>query len=569
MMHLYRSILGGLVLVFHCAYLAQAQTTPPLPNLPLPDLSEPTRPAPLDPPIPEPLPPEIPLEIPAPSAPDPQPLSPELGDVRFLIDRIDVFGTTVLEAEIAALTQPLEGQELSLNDLLNLRTEITNLYLRNGYATSGAFLPTNQDLTSGVVQIQVIEGSVEAIQVNGLTHLREGYVRDRISLATQSPLKVSRLEDALRLLQIDPLLDRVDAELTAGSRPGQNLLILDVAEADPFDLALTTDNSRSVSTGSVQAEVLALHRNVLGFGDFASVRYNHTEGLDLYELRYGIPLNAYDGTLQVRYEKADSQIVTSQFVDAGIRNENETFSVSYRQPLTRSINQEWALGLALDVRRSSSFILDDIPFSFSIGPDNGVASVSALRFSQEWLKRDINRVLAARSQFSLGLNLFDATVNDTGTDGQFFAWLGQFQWVEQLPPGWLLVSRLNTQLTSDSLLPLERFSVGGPDTVRGYAQNQIVTDNALIGSVELRMPLSAIPNELLLIPFIDVGTGWNNQTENPNPSVLMGTGLGVQWQPNQDINLRLTYGLPLIGVPNQGNSLQESGLYFSFTYQPF
>lgn len=566
-MHLYRSALGGLVLILHCAYLAQAQTTPPPPNLPLPGLTEPTRPAPLDPPIPSPLPPEIPLEVPDPA--EPELLPPELQEVRFLIERIDVLGSTVLEAEIAALTQPLEGRELSLGDLLDLRTEITNLYLRNGYVTSGAFLPTNQDLTTGVVQIQVIEGSLEAIQVNGLSRLREGYVRDRISLATQPPLNVPRLEGALRLLQIDPLLDRVDAELTAGSRPGQNLLILDLAEVDPFDLALTADNSRSVSTGSVQAEVLALHRNVLGFGDFASARYGHTEGLDIYELRYGIPLNVYDGTLQVRYENANSRIITPQFIDAGIRNESETFSVSFRQPLTRSINHEWALGLAFDLRESRSFILNDIPFSFSIGPENGVARVSALRFSQEWLKRDISRVLAARSQFSLGLNLFNATINDTGTDGQFFAWLGQFQWVEQLSPGWLLVSRLNTQLTPDSLLPLERFSVGGPDTVRGYAQNQIVTDNAVIGSVELRIPLSAVPNQLQLIPFIDAGTGWNNQTENPNPSVLVGTGLGVQWQPSRDINLRLTYGLPLIGVPNRGNSLQENGLYFSFTYQPF
>ena len=45
-------------------------------------------------------------------------------------------------------------------------------------------------------------------------------------------------------------------------------------------------------------------------GDFASLRYEFTEGLDLYEVRYGFPLNAYDGTLQVRYENADSTIVT-------------------------------------------------------------------------------------------------------------------------------------------------------------------------------------------------------------------------------------------------------------------
>lgn len=561
-------MLGAVVLMLPFASIASAQTEPLQPSPPLPNLTEPTRPAPVNPSIPTPAPPEVPLEIPeSPQAPSTVP--PGLEETRFPIDRIDVLGSTVLEDEIAALVAELEGEEVSLSQLLDLRTAITDLYVRNGYRTSGAFLPSGQDLSSRVVQIQVIEGSIEAIQVNGLGRLREGYVRDRISLATQPPLSVPRLEDALRLLQIDPLLDRVDAELTAGSQPGQNLLILDLTEADPFDLALSVDNLRSVSIGSWQFEVQAQHRNVLGFGDFASARYGRTQGLNLYELRYGFPLNAYDGTLQVRYESANSRITTPQFVDAGIRNESETLSLSFRQPLTRSINQEWALGLAFDLRRSRSFILDDIPFSFSIGPENGVANVSALRFSQEWLGRDVTRVLAARSQFSLGLDLFDATVNDTGTDGQFFAWLGQFQWVEQLPSGWLMVSRLNAQLTPDSLLPLERFSVGGPDTVRGYAQNQIVTDNAVIGSVELRIPLSAIPSELQLIPFIDVGTGWNNQTENPSSSVLLGTGLGVQWQPWSDTSLRLTYGLPLIAVSNRGSSLQENGIYFSFSYQPF
>ena len=568
-MPLLHPFLGALVLSLPLAGVAQAQTDTPPPILPLPDPTEPTRPVPLDPPIPDPDPPEVPLQVPDQPQPDPPIVPPELEETRFPIERIEVIGNTVLADDIAALVQPLEGQDLTLNQLLDLRTAITDLYINSGYVTSGAFLPSGQDLSDGVVQIQVVEGSLETIQVNGLSRLRQGYVRDRIALATHPPLNIPRLEDALRLLQIDPLLDRVDAELTAGSRPGQNLLILDLAEADPFSLALTADNSRSVSIGSIQGEAQLLHQNLLGFGDAASVRYGLTEGLNLYELRYSVPLNARDGTLQMRYENADSRIVTPQFVDAGIRSDSRTIGFSLRQPLSRSINQEFALGLALDLRESRSFILDDIPFSFSIGPENGVARVTALRFSQDWLTRDIRRVVAARSQFSLGLDLFNATVNDTGTDGRFFSWLGQFQWVEQVSPRWLLVSRVNAQLTPNSLLPLERFSVGGVDTVRGYAQNQLVTDNAVVGSVELRVPLSANVNELQLIPFLDIGTGWNNQTETPNPSVLLGTGLGVQWQPIPMANLRLAYGIPLINVPNRGGSWQENGVYFSVTMQPF
>lgn len=567
MVKLLSSVLGVIFWVALYNSPALAQAAAPQPNLPFPDPTDPTRPAPLAPPLPEPVPTDPSLQVPVePAIPEQVPGGEE---IIFEVDRIEVVGNSVLESEIAAIVTPLAGQQLSLNQLLDVRTQITNLYIENGYVTSGAFLPNNQDLTDGVVQIQVIEGGIETIQINGLSRLREGYIRDRIAFATDPPLQVDRLQDAIRLLQIDPLLARIDAELTAGSRPGQNVLIVDVVEADPFSLAFTVSNSRAPSIGSVQASATAFHGNVLGFGDFASLRYEFTEGLDLYEVRYGLPLNAYDGVLQVRYENADSTIVTPQFVDAGIRSESETFSISYRQPLTRSINQELALGLAFDLRESRSFILDDIPFSFSIGPEDGVSKVSALRFSQEWLNRDISSVVALRSQFSLGLDIFDATVNDTGTDGQFFSWLGQFQWVEQVSPGWLLVSRLNSQLTPDSLLPLEKFSVGGVDTVRGYAQNQLVTDNAVVGSVELRVPLSAIPNELQLIPFIDAGTGWNNGTENPDPSVLVGTGVGLQWQPNPEANFRLTYGIPLVDVPGRGDSWQENGIYFSFTLQPF
>ncbi|MBD2234789.1 ShlB/FhaC/HecB family hemolysin secretion/activation protein [Phormidium tenue] len=561
-MHLLRAGLCALIVSLALDLGAQAQTPP---GSPLPEPTEPTRPAPLNPPLPEPIPPEEPLLRPETT---PEESAPPTEELVFTVDRIEVVGNTVLDSEIAALVEPLEGNALSLADLLGLRTAITELYQSNGYVTSGAFLPTNQDLGSGVVQIQVIEGGVETIQVNGLGRLREGYVRDRIALATQSPLQIAQIEDALRLLQIDPLLERVDAELTAGSRPGQNILILDVAEADPLSAAITLDNSQSSSIGSWQAEAQVQHRNVLGLGDAASLRYGHTEGLNLYELRYGLPLNARDGTLQLRYENVSSRIVTPQFVDAGIRSNSQTLALSLRQPLSRSISQEFALGLAFDLRESRSFILNDIPFSFSIGPENGVAKVSALRFSQDWLARDLRRVVAARSQFSLGLGLFDATVNDSGTDGRFFAWLGQFQWVERVSPNLLLVSRVNAQLTPNSLLPLERFSVGGQDTVRGYAQNQIVTDNAVIGSVELRIPLSATPNQLLLIPFVDAGTGWNTLTESPTPSVLLGTGLGVQWQPIPTASLGFTYGIPLIGVLNRGNSWQENGFYFTFTYQP-
>lgn len=548
-------------------------SVPNSPGLPSPESESLPPTAPLEP---SPLPDAVPLELPpetAPSVPqdDPESSCPALvatGEASFPIQTIYVVGNTVLQREIDRHVACYINQDLTLSDLFNLRSSITALYIDAGYITSGAFLPNNQDLSDQTVQIQVVEGSLETVQVNGLSRLPERYVTDRLARATTRPLNQQALEDGLQLLQIDPALSRVNAELTAGTRPGQSLLILDLEEAETFSLSLGSDNYRSPSIGSEGLNAGLTVNNPLGFGDRFTVNYGTTNGLSLYNVAYGFPINGNGGTAQFRVSNSDSRIVQDAFRDIGIRSDTTTISASLRQPLWRTPSEEFALGLTFDWKRSQSFILDDIPFSFSLGPEAGRSQVSAVRFSQDWVQRSQTRVLAARSQFSLGVDLFDATVNDSGVDGRFFSWLGQFQWIEQVSPRFLLLTRLGAQLTPDALLPVERFSLGGVSTVRGYAQNQIVTDNALTASVEARIPVSKDPNKVQITPFIDLGAGWNNLTPNPDPSVLLGTGVGVRWLVTPNVFVRVDYGIPLIPTSGGGGSLQENGLYFLVDYIP-
>ena len=488
---------------------------------------------------------------------------------RFLIKKIAVLGNTVLQNEIAKLTQPYENRSVTFEELLELRSAIVQLYVNNGYITSGAFLPNNQDLNSGIIQIQVVEGELEQIEIGGLRRLRESYVRSRLNRATSTPLNQQRLEQALQLLQLDPLIERVNAELTAGSTSGRNILRVSLQEAPAFHAAIGVDNNQSPSIGSIQGSVLVNHDNLLGFGDRLTAQYGRTEGLNLYDINYTIPVNARNGTLSFRFNNGDSRIVEADFRDVEIRSETQTYSLSFRQPIIRTPTREFALGLSLDLRRSQTYILNDIPFSFTEGPEDGEAKVTVIRFSQDWVDRGTRRVLAARSQFSLGINAFDATINNTGTDGQFFSWLGQFQWVQQLSPRNLLVARIDAQLTPASLLSLERFSIGGVDTVRGYRQNRLVSDNGILGSVEVRVPLTSDPKVLQLAPFFEIGTAWNNRDIDPNPATIASLGLGLRWLITPNLSLRLDYGIPLISVDDRGNSLQENGFYFSVRYQPF
>jgi hemolysin activation/secretion protein len=247
--------------------------------------------------------------------------------------------------------------------------------------------------------------------------LREGYARSRLQLATSTPLNQQRLEEALQLLQLDPLIGRVNAELTAGSAPGRNILRVNIKEVPAFHAAIATDNNQSPSIGSIQGSVEISHGNLLGFGDRLAAQYGRTEGLNLYDINYTIPVNARNGTLNFRYNNGDSRIIEEDFRDVGIRSETQTYSLGFRQPIARTPTSEFALSLGFDLRRSQTYILDDRPFSFTEGPENGKSKVTVIRFSQDWVKRDTRRVLAARSQFSLGIDAFEATINNTGTDG--------------------------------------------------------------------------------------------------------------------------------------------------------
>jgi hemolysin activation/secretion protein len=489
---------------------------------------------------------------------------------RFFVKDIQVTGSTVLQPEIKKLIKnsKLKYRTATFADLVCLRSRITALYLQNGYVTSGAFLANNQDLSQGIVKIQVVEGELEDIQITGLKHLSKNYVRSRLKIGATTPLNKQSLETALQLLILNPIIATVNAELTAGKRAGSNVLLLDIREADAFSTTLALDNYRAPSIGEIQGSVNLTHNNLLGFGDRLSAQYDFTQGLDLYNFSYTIPWNSYDGTLGFSYDNGDSEIIEEQFRDFEIESETKTISVNLRQPLRRSPNQEFTLSFGLDLRRRRTFLQGE-PFAFPLGGQDGQSNTTVLKFSQDWVNRNTKSVLAARSQFNIGIDAFDATISNIEPDGQFFAWQGQFQWVQQLSARNLMVARVGGQFTPNQLLSLEQFSLGGVNTVRGYQENQLITDSGILGSIEFRIPLTKNPNTLQLTPFFDFGTGWNNEEPESDPATLASLGLGLNCSVASQLNLNLDYGIPLIAVDDEGDSIQEHGVHFSLSYQPF
>ena len=134
-----------------------------------------------------------------------------------------------------------------------------------------------------------------------------------------------------------------------------------------------------------------------------------------------------------------------------------------------------------------------------------------------------------------------------------------------------LLTRMDAQLANDTLLAIEKFSVGGMRTVRGYRENQFVRDNGVVASVELRIPVWRDARRrpvVQLAPFADLGHTWEKETET-DAQTIGSVGIGLRVAPFEWLRGELYWGYALKDLPDIGDDIQNDGLHFSLTVVPF
>lgn len=501
----------------------------------------------------------------------------------FYIREIRVMGSTIFsQKDFAPVVKPFEGRVLTKEEIKQASDAITQLYLNQNYLTSRAVpMIPEAGSTEGVLVIQIIEGQLADIEIRGTKRVNPGYIRSRIQLAASVPLNSMRLEEQLRLLQLDPLFENVQASLRPTGQQGKSLLIVRIEEAESSTTNWLIDNYSPVSVGGERFGLELGYRNLTGWGDLLTGSYyrTFTGGSNVFSLGYQIPVNAMNGTVEIRVAPSRTKITESPFKGLNIEGEQEFYDINYRQPVWRSPRKELAISLGFTHQNGQTFQFDRLPTPFGIGPDsNGVSRTSVIKFGQEYIQRDAQGVWFWRSQFNFGVGLFNATINqDPIPDSRFFSWAGQLQRTQRLSDSNLLLLQANWQFTPDSLLTSQQFVMGGGQSIRGYRQNIRSGDRGLRLGVENRITIETDPAGLPIIqlaPFVDMGVVWN-QSDNPNQlpqqNFLAGAGLGFLWGQALGIDgltMRLDYAIPLVDLQDRGNNIQDQGFYFSLRYQP-
>ena len=496
--------------------------------------------------------------------------------------RVNAFrfdGNTVFSSEeLEKVVQPfLERRDLSSEDLEGARSAITQYYVEHDYVTSGATLP-DQHVKNGIVTLKIVEGRVVRIQYRDRGRLRESYLNRQLNFVTKDVLNMSRLRDELQILQRNPNISRILAQVKPDLRPGEAFLDVDAGKEGGFYAGVEAHNRRPPSIGAEQIEVLAGTTNLTGNSDALDLRAGVLKsGIDERDLsdgkdftaQYAIELPWWHTMLGLLYQSNSYAVIEEPFTDLGIDGQSAISRASLQWPLKRKLEVEWTLGFALDYRTSETEVLD-LPFSLTPGSIDGETELWVARASVDYVNRSRKQVLALRGTFSAGL---DGTDDGTDRDARFFAAALNGQWIRRLGESETqFVLKGGGQWSNDPLLALEQTSIGGVNTVRGYRENQLVRDWGGFLSAEVRIPLwrsSSGNSAVYLAPFADAGGGWNLEEAKDKWSPgafewIASAGAGVLFQFTRHMEAQVYWGCPLTDQSvSDDDNLQDHGIHFS------
>jgi len=488
------------------------------------------------------------------------------------IKQIEFEGNTAFTREqLDYIVKDYIGQKVDTLELQQIRLAVTQHYINNGYINSGAVIP-DQDVAQGILQINVIEGQLSDIIVANNGRLNDVYISDRIRLDKHHPLDLTQLQERLYLLQQDPRIKRINANLAPGATRGDSTLNIAITEEKPYNLSLNINNHRPPSVGEEQAILAFNHLNVSGAGDNIDLRFSVTEGLENSYVNYNWPLLANDTMLNLSYETSDSEVIEDTFKALDIDSESYTGSIGVTVPLFKSSSEAYTVSVKLDKRRSETQAFNGSTL------DVGINRVSALRLTQSWLQHKNNEVYSFRHTLSVGIDALDATRfkpgrncergqtdNNCRADSDYTAWLLQFQWAKRhIPVDIQTIFRTDLQVAMDNLMSMEQFAVGGANTVRGYRENQLVRDNGFIASWEIRKLVyrnEAATQELQLVGFTDYGRSWNKNSDKAENIYSVGTGIKWTWQ--DKAAAELFWAKALNDVNDFDDSLQDDGIHIN------
>lgn len=473
------------------------------------------------------------------------------------VTRFVLEGNTLLpEEELRPLLRAYEGKDLTLEQMKEAAADVTSIYQRHGYYLVHAIIPV-QDFSQPEIRMTIVEGKIGKIHVEGAEHYDPEFIERRFRYAIpDGNFEAEAFQRSLILLNELPDL-QVKAVFAPGA-PGEADVTLKVEDQQPLHFDLDYNNYGTPETGQNRVGVGAEVGNVAFQGDQVSLRGVvgfPTRANTFFQADYNTPVNL-DGTT-VNFSYANGAFAVSQGLAAilDVRGDADIFTVTVGHPLERKLDFSSNLSFGISHKNiKNTFFGGSQPLT------HDEYTMSRLTYQADWRGPSGRTIFQmAWAQGLGGTGSSDPLVSRVGATGTFSRFNFDVARIHRLDEGLYGVLRGSAQIATTPLYVGEQYALGGPDTVRGYQQAELLGDNAYLIGAELRWsPFRDMRDRFQLAAFIDHGGVSLNRRQPgdlPRGNHLTGAGVGLRWGFTESSNLRLDLGFPISPTSNRQDVL--------------
>lgn len=468
--------------------------------------------------------------------------------VTLAVSRFTLSGNTHYASEqLSALLRPWEGQTLDVDGLNAAAGAITRYYQSNGHLLTYAYLPV-QKVVDGVVEIAVMEGSVDSVKIVTAddVRLKNAVISQHLEdTVVGKQVQQRDLEHKLLLLnEIPGVVAR--ATFAPGSRPGTADMIVTVAEEEPFAARFGLNNYGSESTGELRAWGQFGLNNIFGLGDSTRLLVQVSEKGDMVNsfVHTDVPLGGRGWSVGAGFGHLTYELGGS-FSALSAHGEADFFELGLRYAAWRSPRQ--SLNVTADYEYKD---LEDVIVLLSRSKKSSHKFTLGLNLlaSDDWLGGGVTRA-------ELGVTAGRLTHKDSSVlppvaglplADKYFRLLDYSLSRQQfLGHNWQLSLSLYGQHAFHNLDSSEKMSLTGPHAVRGYAPSLASADQVLVGSVELGKSWPLLGHSVRVYAFHDYANGGYLHEESRginNWVSLYANGLGLNWNNRSDLDINLSVG---------------------------
>ena len=401
-----------------------------------------------------------------------------------------------IEAILAGHVRSQPPSGYTINQIQAIADEVTRFYGERGLLFAQAIVPA-QEVKDGVVNLRVLEGSLEDVRVEGNSVYKTKVIQSPFQRLRGYPVTQTSIERALLDVQDFPGLT-VFGTFTQGDELGNTDLIVRVQEEDRFEFTPSIDNYGSEFTGEYRALLDFRFNNLFGVADEANA----------YVLQTFEPDNGTYGGLSFKFPFGRNAIgigaSTNQFdvgelaalTDLGVTGTVDQADIywDYSFANGRFFGASGRLGVAA---KDATTEIPNIVGSGKVKLAQDKLAVASLSFDIFSASRKGRGFILASLGADIGMpdtlgsmdSDGDGLSSRIGGDGEraggsFEKFKFSFQHLRPLGENNRMLLRVDGQWTDDMLVALEQFSIGGPLNVRAYTVAEALADTGASATLE-------------------------------------------------------------------------------------